>query len=513
MSAASPETYSLFVGGREIAGAAAPRTLLDPATQEPLAVVHQAGREDARAAMETADRAFRAGGWAGDDGARRARALFRLAQLLEEAAPQIAELESRNQGKTLREATGDLLFAVRTLEYMAGLADKIEGRAIPVPGARCNYTRAEPLGATVHIAPWNFPLVLALRSVAPALAAGNSVVIKPASLTPLSVLAWARLAARAGIPDGIVNVLPGAGAEVGEALVTDPRCRAVSFTGGVEVGQRIAELAARQRLPVTLELGGKGPVLVFPDADLDRAARSIGFGIFGNAGQMCWAGSRLLVHTAVREPLLERLGAAAARLRVGPGTAPGVEMGPLVSPEQKERVLGFLAEAMDGGARAVAGGTPYADGPLARGNFVPPTVLDRLDDGARVLREEVFGPVLAVQEFGSLEEGLARANDSRYGLMGSVWTRDLAIAHTVAERLEVGMVTVNEPPLTFPQSPFGGIKESGLGHEQGRAAIRFYTREKNILLNVAVPRPKTGEAPGGGAAPGSYEGKKSPSRP
>ncbi|MHB8351457.1 MAG: aldehyde dehydrogenase family protein [Thermoplasmata archaeon] len=490
MSASSPPRYPLIIDGTESEGAAPARTLLDPATQQPVAVVGQATRQEARHAMEAADRAFHADGWAGEDGARRARALFRLAQLLEESAARFADIESRNQGKTLREATGDVLFAVRTLEYMAGLADKIEGRSIPVPGARFNYTLREPLGATVHIAPWNFPLVLAIRSVAPALAAGNSVVIKPASLTPLSILEWARLAPRAGIPNGIVNVLPGAGGEVGEALVSDPRCRAVSFTGSVEVGQRIAELAGRQRLPMTLELGGKGPVLVFPDADLDRAARSIGWGIFGNAGQMCWAGSRLLVAASVREPLLERLRLAAEKLKVGPGTAAGVEMGPLVSPEQKERVLGYITEARAGGARAIAGGEPYTDGPLALGNFVPPTILDGLDGGARVLREEVFGPVLAVQEFRTLEEAIALANASSFGLMASVWTRDLLTAHRAAQQLEVGMVTVNEPPLTFPQSPFGGFKASGLGSEQGQAAVEFYTRTKNVLIGLAVPRSK-----------------------
>lgn len=490
MSAVLPQPYPMIIGGEELGGDGPARTLVDPATQQPLARVAQATREDARHAMEAADRAFHADGWAGEDGGRRARALFRLAQLLEESSARFAEIESRNQGKTLREATGDILFAVRTLEYHAGLADKIEGRSIPVPGARFSYTLREPLGATVHIAPWNFPLVLAIRSVAPALAAGNAVVVKPASLTPLSVLEWARLAPRAGIPNGIVNVLPGPGGEVGEALVTDPRCRAVSFTGGAEVGQRIAELAGRERRPVTLELGGKGPVLVFPDADLDRAARSIGFGIFGNAGQMCWAGSRLIVAAAVREPLLDRLRLAAEKLKVGPGTTAGVEMGPLVSPEQKQRVLGFIDEARAGGARAVAGGLPYTDGPLAVGNFVAPTILDGLDPGARVLREEVFGPVLAVQEFRTVEEGIAQANDSPFGLMGSVWTRDLVTAHRVAQQLEVGMVTVNEPPMTFPQSPFAGIKASGLGSEQGQGALEFYTRTKSVLLSLAGPRPK-----------------------
>ncbi len=491
MSASIENRYNLFIGGAEVpAAGGGTRTLLNPATNAPLTTVAFGTADDARHAMETAERAFRESGWAGDDGAKRGRTLYRLARLIEERAESLAVLETLNMGKTLKEARGDVAYVGRTFEYVAGLADKIEGETIPVPGPRFDFTLREPLGVTVHIAPWNYPLLLAMRSVAPALAAGNAAVLKPASYTPLTALALARLAKESGVPDGILNVVVGGGAEVGEALVRDPRCRSVAFTGSGEVGQRIAELAGRRIVPATLELGGKSPVIVFPEADLDRAAKGIAFGIFGNAGQMCWAGSRLLVHTAVREPLLERLGAAAARLRVGPGTAPGVEMGPLVSPEQKERVLGFLAEAMDGGARAVAGGTPYADGPLARGNFVPPTVLDRLDDGARVLREEVFGPVLSVLPFDGLDDALRLANATEFGLLGSVWTRDLAVAHQVARRLECGMVMINDPPASFPQSPFAGVKESGIGSEQGRASVEFYTRRKNVVVNIGLPRTK-----------------------
>ena len=492
MAESVPEQYDLFIGGRTTAGQhGATQTLLDPATNEPLARTALATVEDARAAMGSAEAAFRSSGWAGDDGARRARALAGLAQRVEQHLEELARLESQNQGKTLREAKGDLLFVVRTLDYHAGLADKLEGETVPVPGTRLDYTLREPLGVTVHIAPWNFPLVLAVRSIAPALAAGNAVVLKPASLTPLTALRLAQLAVDAGVPEGILNVVVGAGGAIGEALITDPRCAAVSFTGSLEVGRRIAALAAQRFTPLTLELGGKGPVLVFPDADLDRAVKGVGWGIFGNAGQMCWAGSRLLVHAAIREAFLDRLRAFAEKLRVGPGTEPGVEMGPVVSAEQRARVLGFVDGARRAGATVLTGGVPYADGALARGNFVPPTVIDGVEPSMAVVREEVFGPVLTAQSFGSVEEALRLANDSAYGLLASVWTRELATAHTVAQRLDCGMVTINDPPSTYPQAPFAGTKQSGLGFEQGRRAIEFFTRRKNVLLHIGLPRARS----------------------
>jgi aldehyde dehydrogenase (NAD+) len=393
-------------------------------------------------------------------------------------------------GKPLRESRGDIGYVVRTLEYFAGLADKVEGETIPVPGPRLDYTIREPVGVTVHIAPWNYPLLLAIRSVAPALAAGNAVVLKPASLTPLSALAFARLATEAGVPDGILNVVVGNGAEVGEALVEDPRCRSVTFTGSGEVGQRIAELAARHLIPATLELGGKGPVVVFGDADVDRVSKAIGYGIFGNAGQMCWAASRLIVHESLRAPLLERVRAIAEGLKLGPGVEDGVEMGPLVSKEHAERVLGYVEDARSSGGTVVTGGTKVTDGKLDAGNFVRPTVLADVPPSSRAIREEIFGPVLAVSSFTDPEEAIRAANDSPYGLLAALWTRDLATAHTVARRLEAGMVVINEAPLTFPQSPFAGVKGSGLGFEQGVRALEPFTRRKNIVVNLGTPKRK-----------------------
>ncbi|MCI4351100.1 MAG: aldehyde dehydrogenase family protein [Thermoplasmata archaeon] len=492
MSAESSSAeYGLFIGGASLPSSRGDRRpVMDPATNRAIATTAVGGVDDARHAMEVADGAFRNSGWADDDGSRRARALGRLARLLEERAEAFAQLETTNMGKTLREAKGDIGYVVRTLDYVAGLADKIEGETIPVPGARLDYTLREPLGVTVHIAPWNYPLLLAIRSVAPALAAGNSVVLKPASLTPLTALKFAALTQEAGVPDGIFNVVVGPGGEVGETLVTDPRCRSVSFTGSGEVGQRIAELAARRIIPMTLELGGKSPVVVLPDADLDRAAKGIAFGIFGNAGQMCWAGSRLIVPDPIHEELVAKVAKIADGMKVGPGVESTSEMGPVVSKEQLERVVGFVEEARSAGATVVAGGQKIADPPLAEGNFLRPTVVTDVAPDHRVVREEVFGPVLSVLRYTSLDEAIRLANDTRYGLFAALWTRDLAQAHIVARQLEAGMVSINEPPTTFPQSPFGGYKESGIGFEQGRRVVEAYTRRKNVIVNLGSAKPK-----------------------
>ncbi len=491
MASASGTAYGLIVGGEERPGAGGrTRTLLDPSDNRPLAEVTVGAAEDARHAMEVADRAFRESFWATDDGSRRSKALLRLAQILDAGTDEFARLETRNMGKTLREAKFDIGYVVRTLEYVAGLADKVEGETIPVAGNRLDYTLREPLGVTVHIAPWNYPLLLAMRSVAPALAAGNAVVLKPASLTPLTALSLARRAKEAGFPDGIFNVVPGDGGEVGEALVADPRCASVSFTGSSEVGLRIAELAARRVVPATLELGGKSPVIVFADADLERAARGVANGIFGNAGQMCWAASRLLVHESVRAPLLEKVRAIAEAYKLGPGLDDGVEMGPLVSREQADRVLGFIEAARSDGGELLTGGGRASEGPLAAGNFVRPTVVANLPADSKVVREEIFGPVLAVSSFSDPEEAIRGANDTRYGLFASLWTKDLGTAHSVARRLAAGMVAINDPPSTFPQTPFGGYKESGLGFEQGSRVVESYTRRKNVLVNLGAARKK-----------------------
>lgn len=485
-----PKHYELFIGGREVPSSKGDKTtLLNPANREVLATAAVGGAEEARQAVEEAERAFRSG-WAETDGAHRARVLFRLGQLLTERAEEFSRLETLNQGKPLRESKADVLFAARTLEYMAGLADKVQGDSIPVPGERMDYTVREPIGVTVHIAPWNYPLQLSVRSLAPALAAGNTAVLKPATLTPLTALAFARLAKEAGLPDGVLNVLVGPGREVGETLVEDPRVASVSFTGSLEVGKRIMELASRHVRPVTLELGGKSPNIVFADADLERAARGVLYGIFLNAGQMCWAGSRLIVQRSVQEAFLGKLTELARKLKIGPGWEPGVEMGPLVSEDQMERVLGYVEKGQSEGARLVTGGHRAVAPGLEKGNFVEPTIFADARSDMAISREEIFGPVLTSLAFETFEEAMALANDSTYGLFSGVWTKDLATAHRAARHIQAGMVSVNEYPVTFPQTPFGGYKQSGIGWEQGIHALDFYTRTKNVNVFFGAPRKK-----------------------
>ncbi|MHB1931708.1 MAG: aldehyde dehydrogenase family protein [Thermoplasmata archaeon] len=491
MTDGSVAKFGLFIAGEEIEGHGGPaRPLLDPAHNRPIAEVAVGNRDDARRALEAAQAAFERPGWATDDGSLRAQLLRRLAAKLAESAEAFARLETLTMGKPLRESRGDLQYVVRTLEYVSGLADKIEGSTIPVPGPRFDYTLREPLGVTVHIAPWNYPLLLAMRSVAPALAAGNTVVLKPATQTPLTAIALARLAHEVGLPPGVLNVVTGAGGDVGEALVDDPRCRQVSFTGSGPVGRRIAELAARRVIPVTLELGGKSPVVIFPDADLDRAAKGVVYGIFGNAGQMCWAGSRLLLHESIQAPFLERVKALAEKLKLGPGVEETTEMGPLVTRDHLDSVLGFIDRARSEGSRIVTGGERPAAPALAEGNYLQPTVLADLPPTSPIAQEEIFGPVLATFAFADADEAVRLANQTRYGLFAAVWTRDLGTAHTLARRIEAGMVVVNESPLTFPQTPFGGYKESGLGSEQGRHALDSYLRTKNVSVNLGAPRKK-----------------------
>lgn len=477
--------HKLFIGGKW----AEPSTGayvndLDPATNQPIAEVASAGAEDAKAAVEAAEAAFENPEWRGMDPSKRGRLLNQLGQGARDAFDEVARLESLDVGKPIREAKGDAAFVYKTLEYWAGMADKIQGETIPVPGNRLDYTLREPVGVTVHIAPWNYPLTLAVRGVAPALAAGNTVVLKPAQATPLTALKFAELAERAGFPPGVVNVVTGPGSTVGKALATHADVDAITFTGSLDTGRQVLEMAAKHVTPVTLELGGKNPNIVFPDADLDRALKGVVFGAYQNAGQMCWAGSRLLVHESIHADFVKKVADRATKMKLGPGLKDDTQMGPLVSKDQEKSVLDYVAVGKGEGAKLVAGGA-RADAPdLAAGNFVLPTVFDGVAPDMRIAREEIFGPILAASSFKTTDDLLGAANAVEFGLTAGVWTKDLKTAHGIAAKLECGMVSINEFPVTFPQTPFVGWKHSGLGHEQGLEAIRFYTRLKNVNVNL-----------------------------
>lgn len=479
------QEYGLHIGGKSApASSSATTELLDPATNRPIARVASGTRDDVRAAVDSARTAFESPDWRDLDPSKRGRLLWLLGQQVRERFDELSRLESQNVGKPIREAKGDIAYVYKLFEYYAGLADKIQGDTIPVPGSRLDYSLREPLGVTAHIAPWNYPLLLASRGIAPALAAGNTVVLKPATLTPLTGLKLADLALAAGFPPGVVNVVTGPGREVGDALAKHPDVDSVTFTGSTETGKQLLRIVADRVVPTTLELGGKNPQIVLPDAKMDRAVKGALWGAFQNAGQMCWAGSKLLVHEDVAVPFLAKLKEQTEKLRIGPGQRDDVQMGPLVSREHTANVTKAIEESASKGAKLLAGGRRPDAPDLREGNFLLPTIFDDPPKDSQVAREEVFGPVLAAMHFTDLDEAIEQANDTPYGLAAGIWTQDVGKAHTIARRLQAGMVSINEYPVTFPQTPFLGWKQSGLGQEQGVDAVVFYTRVKNVLVNL-----------------------------
>lgn len=475
----------MFIGGKWVPSHS-DRTypVYNPALGQVLAQVPKGDREDVALAVDSARKAFEDPSWRGLDPSKRGRILFKMGQLLRDRLPELAKLETMNNGKPFGQAKGDIAQSARHFEYFAGMADKIQGATIPVPGNRLDYTVKEPIGVTAHIVPWNYPLVMAARSLAPALAAGDTCVAKPASFTPLTLLKLAEIGKEAGLPDGVFNVITGGGREVGESLVEHRDVKLVALTGSVETGVRVAELTAPNLTKLTLELGGKNPNIVFADADLGKASQGVLNGIFTNAGQMCWAGSRLLVESSVAEKVVSSVVEGAKSMKLGNGLEPDTKMGPLVADSQRDRVSSYVDCGVQDGAKVIAGGRiPDAEG-LREGYYYEPTVLGDVSADMKVAREEIFGPVLTVSKFDSLQEAMTLANGIEYGLWAGVWTRDIGRAHRVARDIEAGIITINEEPVTFPQTPFGGFKKSGNSSEQGMDAISSYVRVKNVSVNL-----------------------------
>jgi betaine-aldehyde dehydrogenase len=445
--------------------------VLEPATEQVLAELPRAGAAEADEAVARAKEAFP--GWKSVAPGDRAKLLRRLASAIEEPAEDLAKLEARNVGKPIGDARGEVGMVVDVFNYYAGAPERLLGDTIPVAGG-VDMTFREPLGVVGLITPWNFPLAIACWKVAPALAAGNTVVLKPAELTPLTALELERIALEAGIPEGVLNVVNGPGRVVGERIVEHPDVAKVAFTGSTAVGRRVAELASGTIKRVTLELGGKSANIVFADADLERAAAAAPLAVFGNAGQDCCARSRILVERSALEDFMEKLEDAVDSLRVGDPLDDSTQMGPLISADQRDKVASYVE---DGAPVAIRGSAP--EGP---GFWFPPTVLCPVSNDDRAAREEIFGPVAAVIPFEDEAEAVRLANDTIYGLSGSIWTRDGAKALRVSRGLETGTISVNSNTSVRVSTPFGGFKQSGVGRELGPHALDYYTELKNVFI-------------------------------
>jgi aldehyde dehydrogenase (NAD+) len=472
---------SLFIDDAfEAAASGETFATVDPSTERELGQVARGGAADVDRAVAAAKRAVK-GDWRDLTQARRGRILFELADAIAARKDEIARVETLDVGKPLKESRGDVDGVVATLRYNAGAADKLEGATIPLGRSFIDFTLLEPAGVTAHIVPWNYPLGMLARSVAPALAAGCTVVIKPAEQSPLSAMLFADCCRQAGIPKGVVNVVTGYGEEAGAALVAHPDIRGITFTGSVETGRLVYQSAARGLKPAVLELGGKNPVILFEDADLDRAVVDILDGAFGNSGQVCSSSSRLILHRAIHDEFLERLAHAAKGLTVGPGLADR-DLGPVVSSEQYQRVTGYLNRGRGEGARLRLGGGRPRD--LDRGYFIEPTILDRVEPSHVVAREEIFGPVAVALSFETEEQATELANGLGYGLVAGLYTQDISRALRLAQDIEAGSVWINGWFIGGQQAPTGGIKDSGVGRERGLPGIMNYLQIKNVGIRL-----------------------------
>jgi acyl-CoA reductase-like NAD-dependent aldehyde dehydrogenase len=484
MAVATEREYLLFINGEstEPAGGDA-KELVEPATGEPLAKVAMAAEADVDRAVEAA-RAALDGDWGKTPGPERSRLLHALADALLANRKELCELEARNVGKAIASVKAEFFQGVENFRFYASAIGSIAGRANPIGGSLLHYSLKEPVGVAGQIVPWNYPLMMTTWKLAPALAAGCSVVLKPDSATPLTALRMAELAAEVGFPPGALNVVPGPGTTVGAHLVRHPGVEKVAFTGSTETGTEIMRMASDGIKRLTLELGGKSPNLVFADADLADAIPSSVWSIYYSAGQSCEARSRVLVERSLYDDFVSQFADAAGKLRVGDPLDAETQVGSLISTDHRDRVHGFVETGRDEGAEVVAGG----EAPDGKGAFYPPTVLAGVDNSMKVAQEEIFGPVVTVTPFEDEKDAVRIANDVRYGLMATVWTGDPARGHRLARRIKAGTVGINMPYTAFPGIPFGGYKHSGFGRELGLETLELYLETKSVIVSTS-PKP------------------------
>ncbi len=476
----SVQTENLLIAGQRVP-AADGRTydVVNPATGEVLATVAEAGLEDVERAVSAARRAFDDGPWPRWPAGRRTKVMLKVASLINERTKQLAQLESQNAGKTIRDATAEVKGVAMCFEYYAGAATKLMGDTIPVYASGLDFTLREPVGVAAQIIPWNFPIVMAAWKLAPALAAGCTLVMKPARQTPLTALALGQICVEAGVPEGVVNILTGSGPVIGAALVRHRGVDKVAFTGSTEVGRELMRMASDNITRISLELGGKSANIIFDDADLDKAVELGVPAIFANCGQDCTARSRILVQRAILDEFTDRFVARTRNLRVGNPLDPATDVGAIISPQQKATVRKYIDIGQEEGAQLAYGGAEPDDPDLAHGNFLIPAVLTGVRNDMRVAQEEIFGPVASIIPFDTEDQAVAIANDSIYGLSGSIWTRDLTRALKTARRVRTGTLSINTNHGIHIEAPFGGYRQSGLGRELGMYGLELYTEVKN----------------------------------